>query len=283
MHFELDAAKHSPEAISKKEHFRRQLHCKVVPIRRDRRRFVDKAIAHARSVLNDKLFQMIVYYRRMWVGTTHGSRQILRNLTKRQLTVHVTAFRRDARHPCKTHFADGHTNAFVPDVRRGKRSKTRLLFLSERYVDEQYFAPEPGKGVRNLARTLIHEALHIMGYSHAGEVAFSKRYNRTVPVYMGCMVMNWGKLTRSWANKNCHRATGFRPSRSPFRWLCYTNRSLRRHVGRKLWVTTAPDRTTNASRRRAAILLRVHEDNTVTIRWRAGGQRKRVSKCRVVM
>ena len=116
-----------------------------------------------------------------------------------------------------------------------------------------------------------------------GEVAFSSRYNSTVPVYLGCLVMNLSGPHTTWVRDNCHRATGLRRSRSPYRWLCYANHSLREYIGKPLRVTTSPHPVTGAARLQPANLLAVHEDDTVTIRWRNGGQTKRVNKCRIVM
>jgi len=281
--FELDHGKHTPSATKQREHFRRTLKCKVVPIRGTQRALVRRAIAHANRVVNGPAFRALIIEHAKWVASTDTARTILHNLTYRQLTVHVSAFRRDKQHPCKTHFADGHTNAFVPDVRLGKLSKARLLFLSERYLQEQYLAPRPRRGVRKLARTLVHEALHVMGYSHAGQVPFSGRYNRTVPVYLGCLVMNLRGPHIKWVRNNCRRATGLRKTRSPYRWLCYSNLSLRQHLRKRVRIAMPPDAKTNAARSHPAILLQVHEDHTVTVRWRNGGQIKRVNKCRLIM
>lgn len=280
--FELRGLRHSAVAIAKKNYFRRNRGCRVVPIRASRRAFFQHAVAHAHRVLTDKRFGRHVRWWRASVDNPTSADGLVRKLTRTPLTIYVTAFRRDHKHPCRTRFADGHTNAFVPDVKQGAVSHSRLLFLAQAYVDEQYYAPDPQKGVRNLARTLIHEALHIMGYSHARRILFSARYNRSVPVYLGCVVMNWDRSNR-WLQRYCHKATGLRKRRSPYRWMCYTNRSLRQHVGRKVDVTVAPNPKHDRGNRRPATLVRVHEDDTVTVRWQQPPRNERVGKCRLVM
>lgn len=62
----------------------------------------------------------------------------------------------------------------------------------------------PGQEV-SLSRTVIHEALHVLGYTHPdatvdlGGVA----YNNSVPVYVGCVVQRWPDLAA--ARKDCHQ------------------------------------------------------------------------------
>lgn|GEM_PF-6703820 len=278
IHFELRSLRHSAAAIAQKNEYRRVRGCRVMPIRRARHALLRRAIAHANHVLTDRRFRRRV---RRWRSTAKAD-ALLRRLLRTPITVYVTAFRRDATHPCRTRLVDGHTNAFVPAVKPGRTSRTHLLFVSRDYLDKQYFAPDPQKGVRNLARTLIHETLHIMGYSHAGQIPFSARYNRSVPVYLGCVVMNW-RATNRWLVRNCHKASKHRTRPSPYRWLCYTRKSLRRRIGQRVSVTLKPNLATGRGRRGPAILLRVHPDDTVTIRWQRSGRTERVGKCRLVV
>lgn len=281
IHFELRSLRYSAAAIAKKNHYRHVRGCQVMPIRRARRALLRRAVAHADRVLRDRRFRQRVRWWRSTTGGT-GADELLRRLLRTPITIYVTAFRRSGRHPCRTRLVDGHTNAFVPDVKPGRTSRTHLLFLARDYLDKQYFAPDPNKGVRNLARTLIHETLHIMGYSHAGRIPFSARYNRAVPVYLGCVVMNW-RATNRWLVHNCHKASKRRAQRSPYRWLCYTRKSLRRHLGQRVNVTVKPNLATGRGRRRPAILLRVHTDDTATVRWQRSGRTERVGKCRLVV
>jgi hypothetical protein len=119
--------------------------------------------------------------------------------------INLFMYERDGDHPCRgSELVDGHTNAFTPMPGDGD---VHLLFLYEPYV----VAAMKLNAVRDVARTLIHESLHSMGYSHAGLAVGEVAYNNTVPLYIACLVEHWGGPAHQvWIEDNCHKADGAR-------------------------------------------------------------------------
>ncbi|GMV38539.1 MAG: hypothetical protein AMXMBFR64_02550 [Myxococcales bacterium] len=62
----------------------------------------------------------------------------------------------------------------------------------------------PGQEV-SLSRTLIHEALHVLGYTHPDATVDlgGVTYNNSVPVYVGCILQRWPDLVA--ARRDCHQ------------------------------------------------------------------------------
>jgi hypothetical protein len=156
--------------------------CKVVGLYGLTRETFSKSVRHLKRVLSDRYFRKLLLGKRRWFQTNHTSRQILQKLLKEKNKVIVNSFRRDKGFPCKTNKADGHVNGFA---QRG----VRILFLYKPYIREQ---GELGEwGIRNLARTVLHETMHTLGYSHAALKVGSVAYNNSVPVYLGCLANYW--------------------------------------------------------------------------------------------
>lgn len=285
--FEFDYKKHSRKAFAKKDHFRRKLGCKVVSAYHNKRAFLARAIRYANGVLRSPDFSMMLRRKRDWRKTRKRSKRIISDLLRRPFTVYVTTFRRERGFPCRTRLADGHTNAFVPDVKRGVGSPSRLLFLSYRYLDKQYRAPNPVQGVRNLAKTLVHEALHARGYSHAGLAPFGPHYNNTVPVYVGCLVMNWSRRSGRlrWAAKNCHLATKRRGTRSRYRWTCHSPRKIARYKNRVLRASLGPasSRGQRNARFGRVRILNVYRSKKVRVMWMRSKRVQTIDICRLTL
>jgi hypothetical protein len=287
LRFELDFKRHSRKAFLKKDYYRRKLGCNVVSAYHNKRAFLVRAIRYANAVLRNPDFARMLGKKRYWAKTRHRSKRITADLLRKPFTVYVTTFRRDRQHPCRSRLADGHTNAFVPDVRRGRGSPSRLLFISYDYLAKQYQAPSPIRGVRNLAKTLIHEALHARGYSHAGLKAFGKAYNNTVPVYIGCLVMNWSRRSGRlrWAEKNCHLATKARRSRSLYRWTCHSPRTVARYKNRILRASLGPaaSRGKRNARFGRVRVLNVYKSKHVRVQWTRTKRIETIDICRLTL
>ncbi len=115
------------------------------------------------------------YYRR-WERYNGSTKKILYHIQRRRWKVVVNSFARTRKYPCRADVANGHTNAFA-------NLGVGFLLISKNYLNRA--------NVRDLARTVIHEAMHTLGYSHRGLPAWRKRYNNTVPPFVGCLVKYW--------------------------------------------------------------------------------------------
>ncbi|MCB9643908.1 MAG: hypothetical protein H6728_12605 [Myxococcales bacterium] len=141
-----------------------------------------KAVKHLHRVLRDPFFRLLVLQKRDWQMMKGRSRTLVRKLLYKRTKIIANTFHRKANFPCQTNGLDEHTNAFAP-------LNVRILFISKSYLTEQH---RRGRlGVRILAKTILHETLHTLGYSHRRLIAGSVSYNNTVPVFIGCMAMNW--------------------------------------------------------------------------------------------
>ena len=167
--------------------------------------FFVRVAAEADRIIKSPAFASRVKAKRDWQLTSDSGAQIMERLRWTGVQVNVFMYARDADHPCEVKdLIDGHTNAFTPMTGDGD---VHLLFLYEPY----FAAAMKLNDVPEVARTIVHESLHSMGYSHAGTEVGSERYNNTVPLYIGCMIEHWGgKLRQDWVDLNCHKADAAR-------------------------------------------------------------------------
>ncbi len=283
--YELDHAKFSRPAAAKRRHYASVLGCKITEIRGAQRVFLARAVRFANTVLTSDAFGETLSRKNNWRKAYHTSDEILTQLRVPHdaFTIYVTAYKRDEKHPCRTSMADGDTNAFVSDVVPGRVSKSRLLFLSSDYVARMWQSPAPTFAIRALAKTLVHEALHVRGYSHAGLKTFSIPYNNTVPVYVGCMVMNSATTDagRLWQRMNCHRASRARKKRSPYKWRCLKAERFGRHTGRVIRVAMGVNAGTRRQTWRRARVVDVINRDVVRVRWASNGYVEAIDVCRV--
>lgn len=179
--------------------------CAVRKMGAEKSAFFVRVAAHADSAIKSPAFSEMVKARTTWQLTTDSGAQIMERLRWTGVQINVVMYARDGDHPCRDkEVIDGHTNAFTP---MPDSSDVHLLFLYEPY----FLAAMKGNDVREMARTIVHESLHSMGYSHAGVEVGSERYNNTVPLYLGCMIEHWGgKANQDWININCPRADSAR-------------------------------------------------------------------------
>jgi hypothetical protein len=163
-----------------------QQRCRVVGIYNQNAVFFRQAAAHIHSVITSRSFANAMhlkskYYPR-WERTNHNTATILGNLVKRPRRIVVNTFERTPQFPCPGDAANGHTNGFA-------QLNVGILFLFRNYLITK--RQQGASGLRELARTIIHEALHTMGYSHRQLSPGSQGYNNTVPVYVACLVQHW--------------------------------------------------------------------------------------------
>jgi|GEM_PF-1987046 len=171
----------------KKEYFYRK-RCRVVGLYHGNAAFFRRAAGHVHRVLSSRSFAKVMhkhhkYYRR-WERYRGNTSSILYKLQRRRWKVVVNVFERTRRFPCYDNKADGHTNAFA-------RLGTGFLIISKAYLKRE--SRKGFQGVRNMAKTVIHESLHTLGFSHRGLRAWGKKYNNAVPAYVGCVVRYWPK------------------------------------------------------------------------------------------
>jgi hypothetical protein len=166
---------------------------------------VDRALRHP-------AFAAILKARAAFPLTPDSGAQIMDRLRWTGVPIDVFMYERDGTHPCHdSELVDGHTNAFTP---MPSASEAHLLFLYEPYV----VAAMKEGALAELGRTIVHEALHSLGYSHARLEVGSEAYNSSVPLYVGCMIEHWGgKESQDWIERNCHQADGARAGRPPGR------------------------------------------------------------------
>lgn len=155
--------------------------CLVQKMASPKRAFFADAVRHINSVLGDPKFVSMVKAKRDWFDSRDSGAKIL-SAAMRGETVNVFIYEREDGYPCSgTDVADGHTNAFTPRV------GADMLFVYDPYLEKQMRERDH----RELARTVIHEGMHALGYSHNAKVG-TKQYNNSVPVYVGCLVERWG-------------------------------------------------------------------------------------------
>lgn len=224
LYFTFDALNEaSPAEKARRDKYFYQYKCKVTGLVGPEEELFKKAISHIDWVLMHPNFQTILGRKKFWMGTKAKSDRVLYQLRHKNDRVIVNLFGQNEDYPCKTDKASGHTNAFASPPGTAER----ILFIFEDYLQEQMYAPEPIKGIRTLARTIIHESLHTLGYSHFNPQTHrtyplgSVAYNNTVPVYVGCLTMNWGHtlLEQERVRQNCELADHKRQS-SAYDWHC---------------------------------------------------------------
>lgn len=176
--------------------------CAVLKINASDRAFFAQAAAHADAAIRSASFADIIRSKKDYRQTSRTGAQILAHIVRTGRKINVFSYRRDATHPCnKFDLADGHTNAFTPVPKTGD---VAMLFLFDPYLTTQ----QKQRDYREMARTIVHEALHSMGYDHAGIKAWTGPYMSTVPAYVGCVVQHWSPSPASiaWIKGNCHKA-----------------------------------------------------------------------------
>lgn len=156
--------------------------CRVVGIYGRDAAFFRQAALHTHRVFRDPFFRLLLLQKRDWQLMKGKTRGLVRILTQKRAKIIANTFRRDAEFPCQTDGLDDHTNAFAP-------LDAHILFLSKSYL--RSLQANGLIGVRQLARTIVHESLHTFGYSHRRLIPGSVAYNNTVPVFVACMVMHW--------------------------------------------------------------------------------------------
>lgn len=177
--------------------------CRVMKMNASKRAFFARAVAHINAVLTSPSFAEILRAKARFVKSNDTGAVVLEKLLKTGNRINVFTYERDAGHPCNGEDkVNGHTNAFAPVV---GGTDTALLFIFDPYLEKQ----KSERDVRELARTVIHESLHTMGYSHAGVAPWSAQYLNTVPAYVGCVVQHWSASPASiaWIKANCHKAS----------------------------------------------------------------------------
>ena len=163
--------------------------CLVTSLTDAQRASFDAALAHISGALNDPAVRELLRGKSdwlvesdgKWVQSSDAGRRVLRSLTAGPpLRVSVFAYDRDAAHRCDTKLADGDTRAFT------SMAESAVLLYRPYLVA----ARSDADGVAELARTILHETMHVLGYTHPGGPLFigRSRYNNTVPAYMGCVV-----------------------------------------------------------------------------------------------
>lgn len=177
--------------------------CYVYSMKGSLRTFFDNTARRLWATLRQPAFQRMIREKRNWVmprGTRlwNGCRKspgacALDYLLGSRRLITTVAFDRRPRYPCRSSYAEGHTNAFAP-IRKP------ILVFSSDYLKARW----RGRGQSELVRTLVHETLHTAGFSHRGLRAGSVQYNNTVPAYIGCMMQHWPNVR--WIRANCHRA-----------------------------------------------------------------------------
>lgn len=186
--------------------WRRQ--CRVGSLSQVERESVQAARGHVLRALSDPAVQRLVGRKGDWVvETADGWRrrpgdglEALRLLVSAGSPLHVGVFSygQTEGNPCRTPLADGATNAYT-------MLGASAILLFRPYLSEASAAVRAGHP-EGLARTLVHETLHVLGYTHPdgpleiGGVV----YNNTVPVYLACVVEAWPDLQA--AARVCGRA-----------------------------------------------------------------------------
>jgi hypothetical protein len=184
--------------------------CAVLKINSSDRAFFAQAAAHADAAIRSATFASILRSKKSFEKSSQSGAQVLSAITGTGRKINVFSYRRDATHPCNQFdLADGHTNAFTPVPKTGD---VAMLFLFDPYLMTQ----QRQRDYRELARTIVHEALHAMGYGHTGIKAWTDPYMNTVPAYVGCVVQHWSPSPASiaWIKGNCHKAPS-RQSKAP--------------------------------------------------------------------
>lgn len=177
--------------------------CSVKKMSSAKRAFFARAAAHIDAALKSQSFAEILKAKTSFVKSDDTGAAVLAKLVQTGNKINVFTYERDAEHPCHGEDkANGHTHAFAPVVGGGD---TALLFIYDPYLEKEKAQNE----VRELARTVIHESLHTLGYSHAGITPWSAQYLNTVPAYVGCVVQHWSTNPASiaWIKANCHKAS----------------------------------------------------------------------------
>lgn len=180
----------------------RRQRCEVRKLDDAEAAFFRRSTAYAAGVLSSPELGAMMEERTRWELTPDSGAQIMARLRGSGAEISVFVVDRDAGHPCQAEeLVDGSTHAFTPMSAEGQ---PHLLFLYEGYLASAMKSVD----VRGLARTLVHEALHSLGYSHAGLPLGSARYSGSVPVYVGCAVEHWGgPAEQAWIKDNCPRAS----------------------------------------------------------------------------
>lgn len=179
----------------------RRRRCAIRKLDEEQAEFFQKSTAYAESVLASPELGALMRDRTSWELTPHTGAQIMEKLRGRGAEINVFLVDWDDEHPCwARELVDGRTNAFTP---MSREATPHLLFLYEPYLDGSMERND----VRGLARTLVHEALHALGYSHEGLEVGSARYNASVPAYVGCVIEHWGgPREQAWIKDNCYKA-----------------------------------------------------------------------------
>ncbi len=199
--------------------------CRVVGIYGPDAAFFRRATLHAHRVFRDPFFRLLLLQKRDWQLMKGKTRDLVRILTQKRTKIIVNTFRRDAEFPCHTDGLDDHTNAFAP-------TNAHILFLSKQYM--RSLRVNGLIGIRQLARTIIHESLHTFGYSHRRLIPGSVSYNNTVPVFVACMVMHWPP-----PNKNSRRYA--QHAVSVARYCSFSEKKMAEDRGFYVpWMTTQP-------------------------------------------
>jgi hypothetical protein len=207
---------HSPqsvEALSPDEEvaleylWRRE--CRVGSLSATERRAVAAAASRISLVLADPRVRDLVANKRDWIveGSAGWERRdgvglaVLERLRGASTPARVAVFSyaETKGDPCHTPLADGETNAYT-------MMGAPAVLLFRPYLRRAAQAHETAGDVKGLARTLLHESLHVLGYTHPdgpleiGGVV----YNNTVPAYFGCLADLWPDVEGAAAT--CHLA-----------------------------------------------------------------------------
>jgi hypothetical protein len=167
---------------------------------------LQKALAHVEKTVRDPQFQAFIKAKRDWtVQKGEPDPAHIFTLLAQPRQVSLFLYERNEEHHCKgPNFTDGdgNTDAFTP-LGPDKNS----IFVFAPYLDQTRAQKDIEMGVRYLAKTIIHETLHVLGYLHQ-KADWSASYDSTVPVYVGCATMHWSSDSKDqqWVRNNCGKA-----------------------------------------------------------------------------
>ncbi|MGM0576445.1 MAG: hypothetical protein ACQEXJ_12010 [Myxococcota bacterium] len=268
-------AYHSPEATADLTPTEReelawlwQADCRVLSLSSAQRQVLDGAVEHVRSVLADRRLQAMIRAKEDWrladgdawtVDAAAGQRVLeLLDAATSDRRVGIFTYERTPEHPCDLPVANGDIHAYTVDTQP-------VILFHRAYLQRQVHAEDLDAGRRRLARTLLHETLHVLGFRHPGTVdaRAGATYASTVPVWLGCAVEHWPDA--EYVRSACHLAEPSRPA-SAHRDACRptsrvaglrTDQEVRVKVRR--WWTTAVVREVDATSGRARVRWPSHE------------------------
>jgi len=178
-----------------KRYYFHKKRCRVVGLYGKTARTFRRVVARLDQVIRSRAFGQVLGAKKRF-GLTHDTATVLLDkLRRRPVRVVANTFERTTNFPCPANYANGHTNAFA---RRG----VTLLLIHRPYLKRH--TRSGSGGLQKLARIIIHETLHTLGYSHRGLKAWSQPYMNTVAPFVGCVVEHFPanlRLSRAQARR----------------------------------------------------------------------------------